>query len=368
MVVGSVLIVTTGFGEGHNAAARNLAAALGAAHPGMRVAVHDIFEESYGPVHRALAWMYGFAINRLPWLWHFVFLAIHHTPVVGAGMWIFRRAGHRLRDTARRLEADVVVSTYPGYGALVDLVWKDGRRPFEFVTVVTDSLTVNAVWHRCRCNHFLVPNEPTRDVMRKAGVDPDKVRVTGFPVPLAFAAAGPVRATPPADGRWKVLLMVNARPHEIPPMVRDLLDVPGISLTVTCGRHTRLMEELELLAAERDVRIELHGWTDKMPSLLRSHHLLIGKAGGAAVQESLAARTPMVVTHVVPGQEEGNATLLIDSGAGVLARGRADVASQVADIFAHNGRRWHTMHTATTKLGHPAGAADTAHFVANLCR
>jgi processive 1,2-diacylglycerol beta-glucosyltransferase len=367
MVVGSVLIVTTGFGEGHNAAARNLAAELTAAHPGMRVAVHDIFEESYGWIHRLLAWMYGFAINRLPWLWNLVFLAIHHTPVVGAGMWIFRRAGHHLRDTVRHLEADVVVSTYPGYGALVDLVWK-GERPFEFVTVVTDSLTVNAVWHRCRCDHFLVPNDPTRAVMETAGVASGKIRVTGFPVPAAFAAPGPAREVPPADGLWRVLLMVNARPHEIPGMVRALLEVPGIALTVTCGRHQRLMEELQALAEEREVRIDLHGWTDQMPMLLRSHHLLVGKAGGAAVQESLAARTPMVVTHVVPGQEEGNAALLIDNGAGVLARGPADVATHVADIVAEDGKKWHAMHAATTALGHPAGAAETAHYVANLCR
>jgi processive 1,2-diacylglycerol beta-glucosyltransferase len=43
------------------------------------------------------------------------------------------------------------------------------------------------------------------------------------------------------------------------------------------------------------------------------------EAGGATVQEALAARTPMIITQVIPGQEEGNAMLLVENGAGEIA-------------------------------------------------
>ena len=47
MALKSALILTAAFGEGHNAAARNLAAALG--EKGVAVEVHDLFAEAYGP-------------------------------------------------------------------------------------------------------------------------------------------------------------------------------------------------------------------------------------------------------------------------------------------------------------------------------
>ena len=46
-----------------------------------------------------------------------------------------------------------------------------------------------------------------------------------------------------------------------------------------------------------------------MPELMMSNHLVISKAGSAIVQEAIAARCPMIINQVIPGQEEGNAEL-----------------------------------------------------------
>ncbi|NDJ15584.1 MAG: hypothetical protein EBY17_31175, partial [Acidobacteriia bacterium] len=54
-----------------------------------------------------------------------------------------------------------------------------------------------------------------------------------------------------------------------------------------------LRRELESLAAERVSPTRILGWTDQIPSLLLSHHVVISKAGGATTQEALAARCPM---------------------------------------------------------------------------
>ena len=50
-----------------------------------------------------------------------------------------------------------------------------------------------------------------------------------------------------------------------------------------------------------------------------THHVVVSKAGGATTQEAVAARCPMIVNQVVPGQEEGNCELLLRHGAGALA-------------------------------------------------
>jgi hypothetical protein len=90
--------------------------------------------------------------------------------------------------------------------------------------------------------------------------------------------------------------------------------------------------------------------------------------GGATVQEAMAAHTPMVITKVVPGQEEGNALLLAEAGAGFVAQSPAAVVEAVRRIFASNGAPYRDCLKAATSLSHPAAAKDIANFVSSLCR
>mgnify|MGYP003693781095 CR=1 FL=1 len=63
--------------------------------------------------------------------------------------------------------------------------------------------------------------------------------------------------------------------------------------------------------------------------MLQESHLLIGKAGGATVQETIAAACPMIINHVVAGQEEGNARLIVETNSGVIADSPREVIAQV---------------------------------------
>jgi len=162
--------------------------------------------------------------------------------------------------------------------------------------------------------------------------------------------------------------MVNSGQDVAPDIVRELLCIQNIVLTVTCGRHEELMKKLQQLATEKGRKIELYGWTSEIPSLLRRSHVLISKAGGATVQEALAARTPMIITQVVPGQEEGNAQLLVENGAGEIATTPESIANAVRQLFDKSGGLFWQRYQATGPLSHPAGAKEIANFANSLCR
>jgi len=55
------------------------------------------------------------------------------------------------------------------------------------------------------------------------------------------------------------------------------------------------------------IRVRILGWTNEMPQLLMSHHLLIGKAGGATGPGNYRCGLPMIINQVIPGRIEGNA-------------------------------------------------------------
>ena len=367
MISGSVLILTAGFGEGHNAAARNLEQALKESHPEVAVVVNDIFDESYSWLNRLLQSGYRHVIDRHPSVWSAFYNFLDSSPLVTRGVGFLWMAVNLLADRITRYDADVVVSCFPGYGAFLDQVRRGKGRRFAYVTVVTDSLTINSIWWRCTSDYFLVPNEPTAKSLEQGGVAREKIRVTGFPVPTVFSDILPERRNPPLDGRWKVLYMVNSAQDMAPDIVRELLGIENIALTVTCGRHEELMKKLQQLATETGKPIELHGWTSEIPSLLRRSHVIISKAGGATVQEALAARTPMIITQVVPGQEEGNAQLLVENGAGEIATTPESIANAVRELFDKSGALYSQRYQATGPLSHPAGSREIANFAASLC-
>ncbi len=155
--------------------------------------------------------------------------------------------------------------------------------------------------------------------------------------------------------------MINAGKAAAPAIVARILEIPGVQLTVTVGRDEALRARIEEAAKGRP--IEIHGWTDRMPELLMTHHLFIGKAGGAAVQETIAAGTPMLMTQVIPGQEEGNARLLVKNRCGAICPTPAALADQVRQLFADDAREWRSWAENIARLSRPDAALNIAKFV-----
>jgi processive 1,2-diacylglycerol beta-glucosyltransferase len=89
-------------------------------------------------------------------------------------------------------------------------------------------------------------------------------------------------------------------------------------------------------------------------------HLLISKAGGATVQEAIAACCPMIVNQVVPGQEEGNARLIQETQSGLLATTPATIIAAVEGAFADDARQWHEWSANIRRLSRPDASLEIA--------
>jgi processive 1,2-diacylglycerol beta-glucosyltransferase len=351
----SVLILTAGYGEGHNAAARGLHAAC--QQLGIPSKIVDPFA-AMGPAYDRSRRDYLWLINTAPQVWAAVFKLIDRLPLVEFTLPLLSDVQARLAEVLTEEQPDVVVSVYPAFSYLIGKLYPS-RRPFALHTVVTDSITVNRVWHRAPSDTYIVPNAATGAVMRAQGVPAGMVHELGFPVPPKFASDRPVRPDPRKGPR--VLFMVNAGKELAPAIVGRVLDLPGIHLTVTVGRDEMLREKVETAAAGR--LVEILGWVPNMPDLLMTHHIMIGKAGGAAVQETIAAQTPMIITQVVPGQEEGNAQLLFDHACGALCPTPDSIARQLDWLFASDAREWRRWEANIRAISRPDAALQIARCV-----
>src|SRR6185369_11286951 len=270
----------------------------------------------------------------------------------------------RLQKTLEKILAetqpDCVISTYPVYGHIIKKIFGDNDRPFRFITVVTDSISINASWFRAPSDYFCVPNEASADVLRAAGIPAKQIQVLGFPVNPVFADNPDKMAAPVGDAPRRVLYVINTGRKKAGKTIDRLLELENVFLTITVGRDAELRAELVERTRKYADRITVLGWTNQMPELMMSHHLVIGKAGGATVQEAIAARCPMIVNQVIPGQEEGNARLIENLGIGAVAERNREVPELVENAFARRAAQWFEWRKHLAKASRPDAARDIA--------
>ena len=366
-----IVILSAAFGEGHNAAARGLrdgllqfAQAANGEVGEVEVKVIDIFE-IYGAAYKMARKAYLSMISQTPRIWEKIYQMIdanERQPPKIAMMQI----KSKLAKTLAAEQPDIVVSTYPAYSFLVNALFSRGkRRPFPLVTIITDSITINSIWYHSPSDWYLVPNEASASAI-PTEIPRAQIRVTGFPV-------NPIFANREADNRAQtvaqspsVLYIIN-RQHGNPiRLIRELLAEQNIRLTVAVGHHKILKKKVGKILAGFEERAEVFGWSDRLPELMRSHHLLISKAGGATVQESIAAHTPMIVNQFVPGQETGNVRLLLEHGCGTLRDTPELVISEIKGAFANGGKVWKQWHENLQTISRPRASLEIAEWLLSL--
>jgi len=361
--VKKILILTAGFGEGHNSAARGLRDALAQISPESSVECRDLFAEAFGPINELVRRMYLFTINRAPHIWSDIYSWIDHYPDFHHGLRWFSRARNRLAQIIEHDRPDIIVSVFMPYPHFLDELYgpANGAKPRRIVCI-TDSITINSIWYRCSTDFFLLANEQTANVVADAGVDRALLRVFGFPVSPRFAAL-PVRSSGPP---WRILQIINAGQGLAADLTPWLARIPNIQLTVTVGRDEKLRRKVQSIRDASEQEFTIIGWTTELPQLLASHHILVSKAGGATVQETIAAACPIIINQVVPGQEEGNAQLITLTNSGALALTNDEVIATLTRAFANNGSLLHEWSANIAKISRPAASLEIAKFLLEL--
>jgi len=336
-----ILILTASFGEGHNSAARGVRDGLARVAPTAEVELRDLFGEAYGSLNEFVRKAYLALINRWPQSWGYVYRWLERKKDFDKSFRRFSRLKEHFATLLDRFRPDVIVSTFPPFPYLLHQI--SGPSPdCKNVVVITDSITVNSIWYRCAADYFLVPNEQSAAVLRAGGIAPEKIKIFGFPVSPKFADLMQDRLSPPSNHR-RVLYVVNPPTIKASELVRRLVEL-DIHLTVTAGRADALRSAIKEAAG----------------------HRTIGKAGGATVQEAIAAGCPMIINHVVSGQEEGNARLIVETNSGVIAQSPKEVVTQVQRAFANGAKQWREWAANISRLSRPRASLEIAEFLLSI--
>ncbi|WP_411825755.1 MGDG synthase family glycosyltransferase [Luteolibacter sp. AS25] len=362
-----LLIITAAFGEGHNSAAKNLA--LAAKEAGIEARVADPCILAIPHTTAIMEWGYRLVTTHFPKLWEKIYKGTDDCDFSRPNLPLMGKPERYLQTLVEDYRPTAVVSTYPVYPYFLKRSMAEAGMNLPIFTVVTDSIEINASWLRAPTDYFLVTDQLTLETMRCWGLPEEKLIPTGFPVNPSFTTLTPVLPEDPCKP-FRILYFATSKKPFIRRHSRAILNAnPDVKLTIVMGKNFRhLYSRAKEIKDEFPGRVRLLGWTRKVPQLLNSHHLVIGKAGGATVHEAIAARCPMLIHHLVPGQEEGNLRLLQQLGIGDLAETPADLTTSILDILANNASRWRKMKNALAIHDRNDGAIRAVDFISDQLR
>jgi processive 1,2-diacylglycerol beta-glucosyltransferase len=314
-----VVVVYTPVGGGHKAAA--LAVAEAARARGLRVEVIDLFAcappivgATYLTAHlqgtTLTPNLYGmgyFAANRRDGALEPLRRGFDHVAFAG------------LVNRVRAADPHTVVATHHLPLVVLGRARRRGWLRGPLVGVVTD-YTAHACWAEPGVDAFCLPCPGAVDELVAHGIARDAIVETGIPTRPAFEKV-PDLVAPKRGDVLRVLLTSGS--FGVGPtraIVRSFAGVPDVELTVVCGNAKGAEARVASAAAEAGVRARVLGFERDMAARVAEAHVVVGKAGGLTVTETMAAGRPMVLVGTVPGNELSNERLVVRGGAGYAAR------------------------------------------------
>ncbi|HEX8612937.1 MAG TPA: glycosyltransferase [Telluria sp.] len=366
-----ILLLSVSAGAGHMRAAEAIRAAANAA-PGAIEATHlDVMDYVTSGFRKMYTEFYLKLVNKAPALWGYLYQASNDARP-DSTMQQLRRGLERLNTRAlmtaiEDARPDAIVCTH----FLPAEILARAIRKRGFTTPVWVQVTdfdLHRMWVHENMAGYFAGNEEVAYRMRRCGIAPERIHVTGIPIMPAFGQALD-RATCARefglDPHTTTFLLMGggAGLGSLETVAERLLALEGtFQLIVLAGKNAKALATLKVLEARFPGRLLAQGFTDKVERLMACADLVVTKPGGLTSSECLAMGLPMIVNSPIPGQEERNADYLLEQGVALKAVDGPTLEYRIAHLLAHPAQLA-AMSARARALGRAHAAGDVLDHV-----
>lgn len=247
------------------------------------------------------------------------------------------RIRRRVRAYLEREKPDLIISLIPFINApLADAAHHLGI-PFVILPIDLDPETYLHGLNGSRHDHlfFAIPcdREEIKAKLASAGLPPENIRVTGYPVRPSFLSPPDPEKIKKylgiSIGRPVIFLLMGAgganRAVRFAQMI-DRIDLPA-DLLIGIGRNKKLQDRFAGLPSVPHVKRHIIGHTEKIDELMGAADLLVTKSGPGTIFEAMHSELPMVVdaTTRVIRWEAMNISFVEEHELGVALRRLVDL-------------------------------------------
>lgn len=387
------LILTADAGFGHRAAANAIADALKRyPDPAIEPTIVNLLDDSSTP-----QWLRGTQsdfdkiVRDVPGFYEVAYDQSDKAgPTTIAHLGLAAILYNALNKAIKDVQPDVIISTYPLYSGPIQAWYmrneflvrtKDGdqyinnnprKKHIPFIHVITDLYSVHSIWFSYAPDRICVATDKVRMDAIQFGCQPKNVIITGIPVRPEITEIhtekARLRSLYGLDPSLPLMLAVGSK--RVTSMI-DYLNVVNhagykIQIVMAAGGDDELYRHMKDI--EWHVPVKIYNYCNTLPELMLASDMILTKAGGLITSESLAAGLPMLLCDVLPGQEEGNAKVVEEGGAGKLLQSQLDLLETLCHMLMDNGAKLKLMQQKAAQIGKPNAARDISKMAEELIR
>lgn len=367
-----ILILYASAGHGHAKAASSILESFQDSDREVETKFIDTLSPEYHQSGKLYREFYLFQIRYLPKTWGFFYWALDIRWVyllARLGRRVFNAINSsRLAKFIEKENPDVIISTHFLSNEVASHLKIKRKIHSKLITVVTDYLP-HYIWTEKAIDEYVVALEETKEELVKRGVSQTKIHVLGIPIGKNFLHRHPrtvmsARAGLRPDMFTVLVTSGGAGMAGIGNIASGILKLQKpIQIIVVCGTNKKLYD---LLSVGAGPLMKVLGFVNNMDELMEAVDLVIGKAGGLTVTESLVKNKPLLFFQSVPGQETRNVYCVEKYGAGQSAHDPKKIVDIVSDLY-NNPQKLETMKNQIVRMAKPFAARDIRDLARKLC-
>lgn len=327
-----VLIVYASAGAGHQKAAEALFEYLKHARPELQLKIVDILEYTSKSYKLLYSKGYIFLISKLPWLWHFLFFLSFFFSNNPLHLYLDYIHSSAFIDLLLNEKPEVVLSThFLTSSVLTQFKKQKSCYNFRHIAIITD-YNLHPFWIGEGVDLYIGSCDYVKEELLKRGVPLEKIRAYGIPVSRKFYLSSDRKHTAgklQVDASKFTILIISGAIGigPIEQIVKTL--AYEAQLLVVCGSNQRLYKRIVKMRLNQVKPFPLINNVDELMSV---SDVVLTKAGGLTITESLVKSLPIIFFASIPGLETANAAILHRYGAALIAKSIAQIKGMALSL------------------------------------
>jgi processive 1,2-diacylglycerol beta-glucosyltransferase len=274
-------------------------------------------------------------------------------------------------ELINKIKPDLILSVHPNFNGSIINILEKHKLKIPFITLIADLVSIYPLWADPRADYIISPSEEAKNKCIEFGVPDEKIKVLGFPVRSRFYKHIKEKSEPNSFNSkkpFKCLLMSGGEGvGNMRNIARILLKNFNCEVSIIAGRNKALRRSLKDSFAEAyEDNIKIYGFVENVQDLMIESDILITRGSPNVMMEAVACNVPLVITGVLPGQEEGNIDFTKKHNLGVICDDIKNLHNIVADLIINDSQKLNQIKTLQLEYRDHNVAENIADFIASL--
>jgi processive 1,2-diacylglycerol beta-glucosyltransferase len=364
-----ILIFYGSYGGGHLAAAKSIKNEIEENYADVEIKMIDCIEYINKYINKLTTEAYKELAKKAPHLWKRVYNDSQKGPLARISTTSNRLMSRKLNVLLQEFKPDLIISTHPFGTQMCGVLKKKNKIDCKIATILTD-FHIHAQWlvFNEYIDYFFVSNEQMKLDMEEFDIPENKIFVTGIPVSNKFKenfnkdeiykefGLSPEKETVLFFAGGEFGLGRNTTFMTLKALERLFKTMQVVAIS---GKNPKMKKKFLDLVENTDSsdRIKILEYTDKVPELMSISSMVVTKAGGLTITESLTSHLPIIIINPIPGQEEENAQFLVDNEVAIWIKKGDNIARALKNLY-RNPEKVASMKENTFKLAKPNSTKD----------